>query len=243
MSPDFPDENFVYHHTPERVSPDFPDENFVNHLKQYQFAAQFARGKDVLDVGSGTGYGAAYLKGHGAKSVTGIDNSAEAVGFAKRRYGKDKIDFLQMDAHNIQLHDQSVDLVTSFESLEHLARPAENLAEIKRVLRADGMLVLSTPNKEIFSPDKDRPDNPFHFYEFSFEELHGLLTAQFGHVYLFETRLESPFETGRAMKRKRQERGCVGLDGTSGSTITIEGRLIHLEHLHNTHSFMALAWA
>jgi hypothetical protein len=52
-----------YMPTNDRVNPDFPDENFVNHFKVYKFAARFAKGKRVLDVGSGTGYGSDYLAG------------------------------------------------------------------------------------------------------------------------------------------------------------------------------------
>ena len=58
----------------ERVIPDFPDENFRNHLMVYQFAAQFTAGKDVLDVGCGTGYGTALLAKE-ARSAVGVPTS------------------------------------------------------------------------------------------------------------------------------------------------------------------------
>ena len=74
-----------YHHSGERVNPDFPDKNFRNHLKVYELASQFVRDKDVLDCGSGTGYGSAHLAQQGARSVTGIDYSRGAIAFARRR--------------------------------------------------------------------------------------------------------------------------------------------------------------
>src|SRR5450631_1439685 len=74
-----------YLHTGERVNPDFDNTNFQNHFKVYQFLLQFVAGKDVLDVGCGTGYGSDYLAS-AARSVIGIDLSSRAVAFARKRY-------------------------------------------------------------------------------------------------------------------------------------------------------------
>ena len=82
-----------YHHTRERVCPEFATGNFENHRKVYEFAAQFARDARVLDVGCGTGYGAALLADAGAASVTGIDNSEEAIGYARRKFRVDGLSF------------------------------------------------------------------------------------------------------------------------------------------------------
>jgi 2-polyprenyl-3-methyl-5-hydroxy-6-metoxy-1,4-benzoquinol methylase len=229
-----------YRHTGERVCPDFPDENFVNHLKVYKFGAQFALGKDVLDVGSGTGYGSAFLADNGAKSVVGIDFSQTAVDFSRTRYVRNNLKFIQMDAHHLSFPDQSFDFVFSSENMEHLARPNENVSEVKRVLRPGGIFMVGTPNKEISSPDHD-PHNEFHEIEFTFEGLKKLLLV-FDNVHIFESTLESPTEAGRLMKRERVARGALGIQPGGAGNMRVGNLNVDLTHLLNTHSFLALAW-
>lgn len=229
-----------YHHTGERVSPDFPDENFLNHLKVYQFAEQFVRGKTVLDVGCGTGYGSHYLRTHDAQSVFGIDYSEDAITYASRRYPE--VTFQQMDAQRISYPSRSFDVVVSSENLEHLRDPAENIAEIHRVLKEGGLLLLATPNKEIASPGSEKSSNPYHVKEFCFEELETLLGKHFRSVHIFENTLESPSPLGQEMKKERRRKGKIGIEGGGRKSIRLGDRTVDLTHLHNTHSFMVIAW-
>ena len=229
-----------YHHTSERVSPDFPDENFLNHLKVYQFAEQFVKGKTVLDVGCGTGYGSYYLRTHGAQSVFGIDYSEEAVAYAVGHYPE--VTFQQMDAQRISYPNKSFDVVISSENLEHLPDPAENIAEIHRVMKERGLLVLGTPNKEIASPDSEKSSNHFHIREFSFDELDSLIRKHFRSVHIFENMLESPSPMGRKMKEERRRKGRIGVERGARKSIRLGDRTVDLTHLHNTHSFVVIAW-
>ncbi len=228
--------------TGERVSPDCADENFENHKEVYEFAAQFVDGKSVIECGSGTGYGTALLVEKGARSAVGIDYSDEAISFSQERYTQPNLSFVQMDAQEIVLPDASFDFAISTENLEHLPRPEDNIAEIRRLLRPDGLAMIATPNKEISSPGLEKPTNPWHIKEFTYDELRDLLLAHFGTVHIFESSLTSKSRIGRAMKDERLARGAVGLDGTVGGVIDIDGLKVDLTHLHNTHSFVALAW-
>jgi ubiquinone/menaquinone biosynthesis C-methylase UbiE len=230
-----------YHHSGERVNPDFPDENFRNHFKVYELASQFVRDKDVLDCGSGTGYGSAYLAQQGARSVTGIDYSREAVAFARKRYSDKLLRFVEMDAQQMSLPDASFDFVFSSENLEHLPDPRANVSEIRRVLRPGGVALIATPNKEMFSPGGE-PIIPYHIKELYFEELRDLLKGFFREVYIFENSLESPFDLGRQMKQQRVARGAVGLNPEPVPSATLGDHVVDLRHLHNTHSFLALMW-
>jgi 2-polyprenyl-3-methyl-5-hydroxy-6-metoxy-1,4-benzoquinol methylase len=229
-----------YRHTGERVWADFPDDNFYNHLEVYKFGSQFVISKDVLDVGSGTGYGSAYLADHGAKSVIGIDFSQAAVKLARKSYDRNNLQFMQMDAHRLSLPSNSFDFVFSSENMEHLARPEDNVAEVRRVLRPGGIFMVGTPNKEVSSPDHE-PRNEFHEIEFTFDGLKKLLSP-FENVHIFESTLESPLEAGRFMKRERVAKGNVGIEQVTGRSMRIGKLDVDLSHLHNTHSFLALAW-
>ena len=88
-----------YWHDGERVNPDFKDANFLNHRKVYQFVSQCVADQVVLDVGCGTGYGSAILAQQ-ARQVVGIDYSAAAIRFARRRYPKP--DFRVMNAQDLR---------------------------------------------------------------------------------------------------------------------------------------------
>jgi 2-polyprenyl-3-methyl-5-hydroxy-6-metoxy-1,4-benzoquinol methylase len=223
------------------VCPEFATGNFENHRKVYEFAAQFAPDARVLDVGCGTGYGAALLADTGAASVTGIDNSEEAIGYARRKFRMDGLSFRPMDAQRLEFPGGAFDLVVSSENLEHVDDARASVSEIRRVLRSGGIFLLGTPNKEMFSPGRDRPVNRYHVKEFYFEELRELLAEFFSTVLIIENTLESKLELGRELHADRLQRGAIGLRVGESTQLDFAGRTVDLRHLHNTHSFMALA--
>ena len=231
-----------YAHTRERVCADFPNENFENHRKVYEFAAQFASGARVLDVGCGTGYGTALLATAGAVSALGVDISDDAVAYAQRRFVVAGLSFQQMDAQQLELPGETLDFVISSENLEHVPDPRASVAEIRRVLRSGGILLLGTPNKEMFSPGRESPTNPYHVKEFYFEELRDLLAEFFSSVVIIENTEESEHELGRQLYASRLRRGAVGLRvSRTPQELEFAGRDVDLEKLHNRQSFVALA--
>ncbi|MGA9117672.1 MAG: class I SAM-dependent methyltransferase [Bacteroidota bacterium] len=233
---------FSYRHTGERVCPEVPDANYEAHRQVYRFMAQFVQGREVLDVGCGTGYGSHHLLQSGAARVTGIDYSPQAVAYARRTFPDSRLFFEQMDAGHLVFADASFDVVCSSENIEHLPDPEANAAEMRRVLRRGGILLLGTPNKEISSPDSGKSPNPFHLREFTYAELEGLLRRHFASVHIFENTLESGSETGRRMKAQRRAGGRLGIEAGGRDSVVLEGRRVELGELRNTHSFMALCW-
>src|SRR5690242_2483777 len=104
-------------YTGERYLPWEPNaQASYEHYHRYVMALAFARGKRVLDLASGEGYGAALLAGV-AREVIGVDNSAEAVAHAGKQYGADHLKFLQGAIQNVPIHGQAFDLITCFEAI------------------------------------------------------------------------------------------------------------------------------
>jgi ubiquinone/menaquinone biosynthesis C-methylase UbiE len=174
--------------TGERFTPECSGEIWHEHWHRYLFAQRLAPGKVVLDVACGEGYGSAFMARQGA-TVIGVDVDAEAVGHAKTRYSAiPGLSFRQGSAAQLPLADASVDMIVSFETLEHLAEQEEMLAEFQRVLRPDGFLVMSSPNKPIYS-DAMNYRNEYHVRELDRAELAALLQPHFPVVRWYGQRL------------------------------------------------------
>jgi 2-polyprenyl-3-methyl-5-hydroxy-6-metoxy-1,4-benzoquinol methylase len=167
--------------TGERIVPGRTAEHlFREHEERYVFAGRYVKEKDVLDVACGTGVGSAFLHHAGAHSVCGFDIDAQAVAFAKARYGD--VSFSRCDATELSLADGSVDVVVSFETIEHLADHQKYIKECRRVLRPGGIFICSTPNTRLYG---QRWENEYHVHELSIQEFQTLLASYFGELRLF----------------------------------------------------------
>lgn len=196
--------------TGERFVPQCQGEIAAEHYHRYFFASGFVAGKRVLDIASGEGYGT-HILAQCAAHVTGVDISPEAVTSATRQYAGDSVAFLQGSAAAIPLPDAAVDVAVSFETLEHLPEQEDMISEIRRVLRQDGLLIISTPNKPIYSK---KGHNPFHVKELCREEFVALLKSQFSHVSLLGQKamygsLLSGTDGETLLLRQREEDGAV----------------------------------
>ena len=160
----------------ERLANDPTSELWGEHRSRYRFAAQFASGQRVLDVASGAGFGLRMLREAGASSVIGLDYDPSAIVEARRMEPAARL--VRGDATSLPLATASLDLVVSFETIEHVPDAAALVAEIRRVLRPGGRLVLSTPNRT-FGPPERHTGNPFHVREFTLPELRELLWVSF----------------------------------------------------------------
>jgi 2-polyprenyl-3-methyl-5-hydroxy-6-metoxy-1,4-benzoquinol methylase len=156
----------------------------IEDLSKFQFASQYATNDIILDAGCGAGQGTNYLGQHGGKYVVGVDIAPEAVVYARYNYITPDLAFGQMDVSRLGFQDNTFSLVTSIEVIEHLPEPEKYVVEIRRVLKADGTLVLSTPNKLISSPT---PGSmwPHHIHEFYPDELQALLRPYFTAVEMW----------------------------------------------------------
>ena len=162
----------------------------AEHESRYRWVASSTRGKVVLDVASGAGFGSRILAEAGASLVVGLDLVHEA----SNAPFSDRIMTVSGDAHRIPLRTASMDAVVTFETIEHLERPADFISEIRRVLRPDGELFLSSPNAAHSARDEHgAPLNPFHKHEFLPEELGAVVEGAFPNVEMFGQLINDDF--------------------------------------------------
>jgi SAM-dependent methyltransferase len=158
------------------------------HLHRYMWASTLVRGKRVLDLASGEGYGSNLLAGQAA-SVCGVDIDEAAVRHATEKYQRPNLRFLTGSITNVPIPDsQSFDAIVCFEAIEHIEEHDALLLEVKRLLAPEGLFVVSTPNKDVYEAGEDT-SNPFHVKELTFDEFNGLLSKYFSHVCYLGQRL------------------------------------------------------
>lgn len=162
--------------TGERTVPGLTEENywFRRHEVVYRRLADRCIDLDVLEAGSGEGYGADLIADV-ARHVIGLDYDESAVAHVRARYPR--VDMRQGNLAELPLPTASVDVVVNFQVIEHLWDQGQFVAECFRVLRPGGVLLMSTPNRITFSPGRDTPVNPFHTRELNAVELAELLES------------------------------------------------------------------
>ena len=173
--------------TGERFIPGTRGEIWIEHWHRYHFARRWVAGKRVLDVACGEGYGSALLASSAAH-VTGVDIAEAAIEHAKRAYaGVANLAFHRAPCTALPLEAASIDIAVSFETIEHIAEQPQFLDELARVLKPDGVLLLSCPNKLEYT-DKRGFVNEFHVKELYRAELEELVSARFAHAQWFAQR-------------------------------------------------------
>lgn len=163
-----------------------------SHRERYHFIRRFLQpGFRVLDCATGTGYGAALLAPHCA-SVDAVDLSPVAIDYAKANYPAPNLKFHVGSAYELPFGDATFDLFCSIETIEHVDKPEQLAKEALRVLKPGGLFIVSTPNRVISNlKSKQRPENPFHLFEWSFLEMREFLRPFFSDVTYYGQRVRS----------------------------------------------------
>ncbi len=173
--------------TGERFTPECVREIWYEHLHRYALAGELVAGKRVLDAACGEGYGSAHLA-HIAKTVIGVDISTDAIRHASERYQADNLKFQTADVCKLPFQDDEFECIVSFETLEHLEDQSGLLKEFRRVLEPSGFLLISSPDKAVYS-DHYQNKNEFHVRELYRDELETLLAEQFPTHHLLRQKL------------------------------------------------------
>lgn len=157
--------------TAERVSREVSDNYvFQRSLLAYHKAAELIEG-DVLEIGTGVGYGAEVLAPHATRFITLDKTTPESV------YQDANVEFIEAAVPPIPAENNSFDYVVSFQVIEHIKRDFDFVREVHRVLKPGGKFIVTTPNAPM-----SLTRNPWHVREYRPEELTNILECYFSHV-------------------------------------------------------------
>lgn len=146
-----------------------------DHFERYFFASKYVKEKRVLDIACGVGYGAQLLLNMGkAKQVDAVDNSLDAINHANSYFKEEKINFIVEDILTYT-SSEPYDVIVCFETIEHIDSYVKALQKLFNNLSHNGILIISSPNREVISPDSislsSKPNNIYHKHEFTIREL------------------------------------------------------------------------
>ncbi len=157
----------------------FPLRNMFSHIKQYQFASEHIKDKQVLDIACGVGYGSEILRLHN-NTLTGVDLNPSNISYAKKTYPDNK--YLVGNAEDLSFFGNSCfDAIVSIQTIEHLWHPRKAIGEFHRVLRKDGFLVGAIP----ISHKHEMPSFAEAPNAYLFEDCKDLLTPFFKEITWF----------------------------------------------------------
>lgn len=157
------------------------------HLARYEFASTFVKDRVVIDCACGAGIGSRLFAASGARQVEAFDIAAGSFAQPGTAREPGNLRFRVAGAQMLPMPDQSADVYVSLETIEHLDDDRTFLAEVRRVLKPDGVFVCSTPDRTVTNPGRRLPDrvwNRFHLREYSRDEFVALLQTAFEEVQM-----------------------------------------------------------
>lgn len=195
------------------------------HYHRYLFALQVCANKTVLDIACGDGYGSALLSSV-AEHVTGVDISEEAVLAASENYGNNKLDYRHGSCTAIPLESSSVDVIISFETIEHFKDHTKFMSEVKRVLRPNGLLLISSPDRDIYSAPGKQP-NPYHIKELTRDDFISLISNSFSNIEVLEQKATAGSVIVPVSDSKSRKEGDFETFFHTGERIFHRGKQLH----------------
>jgi SAM-dependent methyltransferase len=150
----------------------------AQHTVRYLLVRDHVKGKRVLDVGCGQGFGSQMIAKWGAAHVTGVDIAPYAIEVARSLFSDENVQYLVGDATELGdvLYDERpFDLIVCFETIEHVSDTARLLEQITKLRATNSTVVISCPNDH--AADEH---NPYHRRRFTFEEFRELTNEALG---------------------------------------------------------------
>ncbi len=173
---------------------------YLRHVFAYRTAAGMLPPEGrVIEVGCGGGYGTHLLSGR-VREIVGLDIDRRAIAYVSHRYGSENCRFLAYDGVTLPFEEAGFDAAISFQVIEHVEDDRRYVAELCRMLRPGGILLLTTPNKTHRLRPGQRPWNRYHKREYYPQELAEVLGTSFGQVEIWAVRsspeIERPEKAG-----------------------------------------------
>lgn len=154
---------------------------FNRHLAAYKYIASYInKKKSVLEIGCSDGYGS-FLISKISKEIIALDIDEKTIRDARRQYNIRNLNFVVGSALSLPWSNK-FDIVVSFQVIEHLTDVELYLREVKKVLKKEGVFIVSTPNRRLRLKSGEKPWNKFHIHEFEKEELKQILEQYFTKV-------------------------------------------------------------
>lgn len=153
-------------------------------IARYIFALKFCKHKKILELGCGVGYGTYYLIKGNPLNISAYDGDNKAIIYAEKHFANKRIDYNYCDIEKLKTYEK-FNVIISFEVIEHLRKPSCLLKLAKRVLKQNGVFLVSTINRAFSAYDNGRPSNPYHFREYFADEFERLLKKYFSSVTLY----------------------------------------------------------
>jgi SAM-dependent methyltransferase len=159
----------------DALLPIIPPARTELHARRYELAADIAlqhNATRIADAASGTGYGSRMLATIANARTDGVDLDPQAVDYAQRHHAcNGRCACHHADACDTGLASDTYDLAASFETIEHVVNATGLVAELHRILKPGGTLVISTPNR--IGP------TPYHVHDFGFPEFAAMIESAF----------------------------------------------------------------
>jgi 2-polyprenyl-3-methyl-5-hydroxy-6-metoxy-1,4-benzoquinol methylase len=154
------------------------------HLHRYRFAKEFVKDKKVLDLACGEGYGS-FMLSEEADEVIGVDIDKVTTRHASSRYINKNLKFIEGSITDVPVKGEKIfDVVVCFEAIEHITEHDKLMSEVKRLIKEDGVFIVSTPNKYVYSSQPNF-QNLFHLKELYFDEFKALLDHNFKNTLFY----------------------------------------------------------
>jgi 2-polyprenyl-3-methyl-5-hydroxy-6-metoxy-1,4-benzoquinol methylase len=170
--------------TGERFHPEVGGKSAIEHYSRYSFTLDYISGKRILDVACGEGYGSNFLS-HFANKVYGVDKNLDTINAARVKYTKENLEFICASIDNLPFENYFFDVIVCFETIEHVIDHMKALEELKRLLNPTGVLIISTPEKNIYNKNNLDLLSKFHEKELTRSEFGTLLFQYFDHVNFY----------------------------------------------------------
>ncbi|TAK60585.1 MAG: class I SAM-dependent methyltransferase [Bacteroidetes bacterium] len=155
----------------------------AQHVARYRFAKKFVNNSVVVDFACGSGYGSSILLEGEPRKVIGIDISQSAINYAKSHFHSSLLEYHKGSVVLLSAM-RDINIVVSFETIEHLENYASFLEAVFRALSSDGTFIVSTPVR-LKGTLEDKPKNPYHIREWNSKEFIELISGYFKHIEIY----------------------------------------------------------